>query len=388
MRQTAALFLDAYRELNHRRLFWITIVLSGLVVAAFAAIGNDEEGLTILHWSIPFPFVSTNFIPRADFYKFTFAQLGVGYWLAWIATIIGLVSTASIFPDFVDRGSIDLMLSKPIGRARLFFTKFLTGLLFAGLQVTVFTLASFLVIGLRGGDWEPWIFIAVPLVLVFYSYLFAVQAAIGLVTGSVIASVIGVFLFWFVISLVQTGDGITLAWRITNEITSERKVSRVERQESRVTVLSARLVDLRLAAEDGDAEAVDQLPELELELVDKEERLETIMLELADEIETLEQSRSINGWFHLVNTCLPKTNETIDLLSRLLEDHAGLMRPAAPADDTVRQFGEMVGRGEFQERFDAELDASHGPFWILGTSLGFEAVVLGFAVWRFRRRDF
>ncbi|MCP4796649.1 MAG: hypothetical protein GY885_10865, partial [Phycisphaeraceae bacterium] len=106
------------------------------------------------------------------------------------------------------------------------------------------------------------------------------------------------------------------------------------------------------------------------------------------EVETLEQSRSINGWFHLANTCLPKTNETIDLLSRLLEDHAGLMRPAVPADDTVRQFGEMVGRGEFQERFDAELDASHGPLWILGTSLGFEAMVLGFAVWRFRRRDF
>ena len=388
MRQTVALFVDAYRELNHRRLFWITLVLSGLVVAGFAAIGNDEEGLTVLHWSIPFPFVSTNFIPEADFYKFTFAQLGVGYWLAWIATIIGLVSTASIFPDFVDRGSIDLMLSKPIGRARLFFTKFLTGLMFAGLQVTVFTLASFLVIGLRGGDWEPWLFIAVPLVVVFYSYLFAVQATIGLVTGSVIASVIGVFLFWFVVSLVQTGDGYTLAWRITNEITAERKMVRVEKQEGRVMDTSARLVDLRLAADGGDTEATDQLPELELELVEKRERLDTITFELADELETLGLSQSINEWFHIANTCLPKTSETIDLLSRLLEDYAGLMRPAAPADDTVRQFGEMVGRGEFQERFDAELDASHGPFWILGTSLGFEALVLGFAVWRFRRRDF
>jgi hypothetical protein len=388
MRQTVALFVDAYRELNHRRLFWITLVLSGLVVAGFAAIGNDEEGLTVLHWSIPFPFVSTNFIPEADFYKFTFAQLGVGYWLAWIATIIGLVSTASIFPDFVDRGSIDLMLSKPIGRARLFFTKFLTGLMFAGLQVTVFTLASFLVIGLRGGDWEPWLFIAVPLVVVFYSYLFAVQATIGLVTGSVIASVIGVFLFWFVVSLVQTGDGITLAWRITNEITAERKMVRVEKQEGRVMDTSARLVDLRLAADGGDTEATDQLPELELELVEKRARLDTITFELADELETLGLSQSINEWFHIANTCLPKTSETIDLLSRLLEDYAGLMRPAAPADDTVRQFGEMVGRGEFEERFDAELDASHGPIWIIGTSLGFEALVLGFAVWRFRRRDF
>ncbi|MDG2021803.1 MAG: ABC transporter permease [Phycisphaerales bacterium] len=388
MRQTIAIFIDAYRELNHRRLFWITLVLSGLVVAAFAAIGNDEEGLTVLHWSIPFPFLSTNFIPQADFYKFTFAQLGVGYWLAWIATIIGLVSTASIFPDFVDRGSIDLMLSKPIGRARLFFTKFLTGLLFAGLQVTVFTVASFLVIGLRGGDWEPWLFIAIPLVLVFYSYLFAVQAAIGLITGSVIASVIGVFLFWFVVSLVQIGDGVTLAWRVTNEITSERKITRLEKQESRIADLTASLVDVRLAADGGDAEAAGRIPELELELVEKKGRLDTSTLDLADEIQTLELSRSINGWFHVANTCLPKTDETIDLLERILEDQAGLMRPAVPSDDTVRQFGEMVGRGEFEERYDEELDNSHGPIWILGTSLGFEAVVLGFAIWRFRRRDF
>jgi ABC-type transport system involved in multi-copper enzyme maturation permease subunit len=172
MRQTMAIFVDAYRELNHRRLFWITLMLSGIVVTAFAAMGNDKEGLTIFHWSIPFPFLSSNFIPTADFYKFIFAELGVGFWLGWIATIIALISTASIFPDFVDKGSIDLMLSKPIGRIRLFLTKFLTGLMFAGLQVTVFTLASFLVIGLRGGDWEPWLFIAIPLVLVFYSYPF------------------------------------------------------------------------------------------------------------------------------------------------------------------------------------------------------------------------
>ena len=96
MKQVNALFLDAYRELNHRKLFWITLVLNVLVVVAFAAIGNDSEGLTILHWSIPFPLVSTSFIPSADFYKFIFAQLGVGLWLGWIASIIALVSTASI----------------------------------------------------------------------------------------------------------------------------------------------------------------------------------------------------------------------------------------------------------------------------------------------------
>jgi hypothetical protein len=388
MRQTIAIFVDAYRELNHRRLFWITLMLSGVVVAAFAAIGNDEEGLTILHWSIPFPFLSTNFIPQADFYKFTFAELGVGYWLAWIATIIALISTASIFPDFVDRGSIDLMLSKPIGRVRLFFTKFLTGLMFAGLQVTVFTLAAFMVIGIRGGDWEPWLFVAIPLVLVFYSYLFSMQAVVGLLTGSVIASIISVFLFWFLIFLVQTGDGATLAWRVTNEITVERQVSRVEQQEERIAGLTDIVMATSIVAEKGDEGAIAELFELQSELAMKQGRLEVSRIEVEDELETLELSRSINGWFHLANTVLPKTSETISLLQRLLEKHAGLVTPVPDDDDMAMRFGEMVGRRDFEERFNAELDESHGATWILGTSLGFEALILGFGVWRFRRRDF
>ena len=31
MTQTMAIFLDAYRELNSRKLFWITLILSGVV---------------------------------------------------------------------------------------------------------------------------------------------------------------------------------------------------------------------------------------------------------------------------------------------------------------------------------------------------------------------
>jgi hypothetical protein len=57
-------------------------------------------------------------------------------------------------------------------------------------------------------------------------------------------------------------------------------------------------------------------------------------------------------------------------------------------DDNVRMFGAMVGEREFGERFGAALDETHSYTWIIGTSLGFEALVLGFGVWRFGRRDF
>ena len=34
------------------------------------------------------------------------------------------------------------------------------------------------------------------------------------------------------------------------------------------------------------------------------------------------------------------------------------------------------------------IDESHSYTWVLGTSLGFEAIVLGFGLWRFTRRDY
>src|SRR5205085_9269224 len=104
-----------------------------------------------------------------------FSELGVGIWLTFAALILAIVSTASLFPDLITGGAIDLYLSKPISRLRLILTKYATGLLFVALQVLVFCAASFLVIGLRGGVWEPRLFLAVPIVLCFFSYLFCIS---------------------------------------------------------------------------------------------------------------------------------------------------------------------------------------------------------------------
>ena len=143
--QTKALFLDAYRDLNARKLFWIVLILNVLVVAGFAALGVSGNRISIFAWQIP------QEIPFAQFvYKWIFTYVIVGQWLTWIATILALISTASIFPDFMAGGAIDLYLSKPIGRLRLFLTKYVAGLLFVPLQVTVFTIGSFFVLGWRG----------------------------------------------------------------------------------------------------------------------------------------------------------------------------------------------------------------------------------------------
>jgi hypothetical protein len=354
MTQTLALFLDAYRDLNSRKLFWLTLAVSGLVVVVVGAVGIDEQGFSVFGVTFKNGVVNTLFFPRELFYKIIFSNLGVKFWLSWLATILALVSTASMIPDLVASGSIDMMLSKPISRARLFLTRWATGLLFVALQAAVFTTASFLVIGIRGGAWEPSLFLAVPVLVIFFSYLFCVCALVGLVTRSTIASLIITLIFWVLIFCVQQGENFVNVGRIATRLES----AGLER------AIAARTA----ANPDADVAA------------------------LRDELDATREAQG--RWeafywpFYGLSTCLPKTTETTSWLERRLVEYARLQPPATD-EDQFRMFGsKYVKRKDFERELREDTDARKGAAWVIGTSLGFEAVVLALCVWLFRRRDF
>ncbi|HEV8293146.1 MAG TPA: hypothetical protein VGP94_14520, partial [Tepidisphaeraceae bacterium] len=189
--QTLAIFADAYRELNAKKLFWIVLSLSGFAMLAFAGFKADDQalyyfGFKFPNWGIP---------PRA-MYKSIFTGFVIGMWLTWAATIIALMSTASIFPDLISGGSIDLFLSKPISRIRLFFTKYFSGLLFVILQVSVVCTMGYFALGIRAGSWNVKIFWGIPIVVCFFSYLFSICVLLGVVTRSAFAALPLTVLFW------------------------------------------------------------------------------------------------------------------------------------------------------------------------------------------------
>ena len=357
MTQTLALFYAAYRELNARKLFWITLIISGLLVGAFAVVGINEKGLTILWWEFQIPGFNSTIIAPGTFYKLLFTGLGVGFWLSWLATILALVSTASIVPDMVSGGSIDILLSKPIGRARLFLTRYATALLFVTIQVSVFTVASFVVIGLRGDVWEPWVLIAIPLVVVFFSYLYCVCALVGVLTRSTIASLLITILFWLLIFGVGSAEGVTLLGKTSSQM-----------------VLEYAQEDYEVAEEQGDPTMIEPA---EVQLTEAKANHDTWV--------------TAHTWFYWAKIILPKTDETIGLLERVLRKYAGMDSFGAPDENETRRVfgggGSRVNMRELGDRLQEVIDA-RSIWWIVGTSLLFEAFILGFACWRFSRRDF
>ena len=356
--QTWAIFVEAYRELSNRKLFWITLIISGFVALAFAAVGITEKGITILHWEFDAP-LNTTRMSAAAFYKLMFVQLGINLWLAWAATILALVSTASIFPDFLSGGAVDLWLSKPISRFRLFLTKYATGLLFVTLQVTVFTLACFLVLGLRGGVWAPGIFLAVPLVLCFFSYLFAFCVLFAVLTRSTIASLLLTLLVWFGLFLVNATESSLMGIATMPQIQVEQAQRRIEAQRSRPNP--------------------------------NEERIQ----QLEEQVRRGTEARDRMLWWHVwsvrIKTVLPKTAETVELLERRLvalsDLGGGDDEDEEMIEDTPFGTGDPISSRELQRRVMEER-RERSVWWILGTSLLFEAGVVGLAALLFSRRDF
>ncbi len=393
MRQTLALFVDAYRELNAKKMFWLVMILSGLVVAVFAAVGINERGIQILFWTLDTEFLSTKAMTKEFFYKqVLFVGLGIGFWLTWVAAILALVSTSGMIPDFVSGGAIELTLSKPIGRARLFLTKYVTGLVFVALQVAVFSVACVLVFGLRANYWEPRILLAIPIVVLFYSYLYSVCALVGLLSRSALTALLVTVLFWFVVFLFNAADAGLLSEKLRHEQMAIQRETRVEAIDTQIGLLKDRQAN---ETTDDGRDAM-------------QGRIDRRVGDRDQEAEKAASARNaMNAWgawhhrVYMAKTILPKTGETTSLLGRYLISAEEEQEHLEAAQDLVEDRDQPDEREPDEvppvNRRDAERDSAQDMqtefrerslWWIIGTSLIFEFVVLGIATFIFARRDF
>ncbi len=397
LRQTCAIFLESYRELNARKLFWVVLAISGLVVVALGSVGISETGITLLGYEILPGTITTAQVPRDSFYKFLFVAVGVPIWLTWAATVLALVSTAGVIPDMLQAGAIDVVLSKPISRARLFVTKYLSALLFAGLQVVVFSVASFLVIGVRGESWEWKVFLAVPLVLCFFSYIYSVCALVGLLTRSTMTALLAAMGFWGLVFASHVTEQAFLAAKASTEIRVtgleadlKARTARLEGLEAEPTkpsgngVMGTIVGALRPAA-NPDAER---------------EALERARARLEKERGRLESRRQGHRIALAAKTALPKTSETMGILQRELlsmSELAAITQGGSNDEVIVHVNTDDEEEAEIVETFgdhrgtqDAVARTVRGrsALWIIGTSLLFEALIVGIAARVFSRRDF
>ncbi len=379
MRAVAAILLDAYRELSSRKIFWITLLLSLCLVIGYACIGFTETGMSFLFglYSIESEYFNIDSPLSGVLYRGLFVSFIVSIWLAWAATILALISTASIFPDLVARGSIDMMLSKPVSRLTILSAKYAAGLLFALLQVSIVCAGVFLAIGWRLGEWDGMIFVAIPIVVIFFSYLFCISAVMGIITRSAMTALLVAILFWFMLFSIQTTESMLLSFKLDSQVAMERQEEAAERTRA--------AIDAIMADEEAAENQATRLARLNVDLEIEEEAA-------AENRRAVEAIAPWHQRIEMLLTPLPKTGQTIGLLDRWLVREGDLGMQDIMAGNFRRdQDGNIVPRYEEENepmrRLTEKYD-SQSLWYVIGSSLLFQMFILGIGAWIFMRRDF
>lgn len=117
---------------------------------------------------------------------------------AGVTLIIAVVITAFFIPNLLRKGSVDLLISKPIGRSQLLVYKYIGGLIFIFLLSGVTISGVWLVMAARSGYWDPAFLLVIPAITFSFAILYAVSTVVAVFTRSAIASIIVTLGFMFV----------------------------------------------------------------------------------------------------------------------------------------------------------------------------------------------
>lgn len=112
---------------------------------------------------------------------------GIG---AGIAIALGIIITSFFIPNMLRKGSVDLMLAKPITRPMLLIYKYIGGLSFMFIFATAAVGSTWLVFGLRSGLWNPKFLLLIPVLTFGFGILYAMSTLMAVLTRSAIASLL------------------------------------------------------------------------------------------------------------------------------------------------------------------------------------------------------
>jgi ABC-type transport system involved in multi-copper enzyme maturation permease subunit len=120
----------------------------------------------------------------------------------WVTLIISVVLTAFFIPNMLRKGTVDLLIVKPIQRPVLLIYKYLGGLTFVFLNTTVAITGVWLALGLRSGIWANNFLFMIPTITFFFAILYAVSTFFSVISRSPIVAILVTcgawFMFWTV----------------------------------------------------------------------------------------------------------------------------------------------------------------------------------------------
>jgi ABC-type transport system involved in multi-copper enzyme maturation permease subunit len=146
-------------------------------------------------------------------------ESGFAGFLYVIGTFLAIFATAHLVPRLQEKGTVDLWLSRPVGRVRLLLSRYLAGLLLAGSNVVYLLGAMWLLVVWKTRLVHPRFFLAAAIILFAIAALMAFSFLVGTMTSSTAVSIMATFALFFLSAILVNHDRIAAA--LTHEWAGE-----------------------------------------------------------------------------------------------------------------------------------------------------------------------
>lgn len=207
--QTWALIVDSFRESLDRKIFWVMLLISIAVASAMFCLSFEPHRINVLFgtWTVETDLFTVGDSLRMDMLSSVIVEYITDLVLGSIGILLALIATAGFFPALMERGGIEVLLSKPLPRWKLMLGKYIGSLTFMAVQAAIFVLLTFLVAGFRWKVWLPRYFLVVPLMILMFSFLYSVSTLVAVYTRSTVAVILITIFAWVMFTGIQsTGD--------------------------------------------------------------------------------------------------------------------------------------------------------------------------------------
>jgi ABC-type transport system involved in multi-copper enzyme maturation permease subunit len=123
--------------------------------------------------------------------------------------ILAVIITAGFVPNMMRKGSIDLLLVKPISRPLLLLYKYLGGLLFVLFNAVVLVGSSWVIFGFTIGNWNTWYLASIGVLLFYFAVVYSFSVLIGVLTQSQLAAILLTLAFYLFLIILNMLYGWT-----------------------------------------------------------------------------------------------------------------------------------------------------------------------------------
>lgn len=186
-----------FREALSRKIFLtffvvstFTLIIFGLI---FATVGISEL----------VPVVSmngTNTLDNVNAELVKFFKMLIVVPLFGGGLFLSIFSVSSFIPNMLEKGSIDLILSKPISRSQIIWGKFIGGTAMVFVNVAYLVIGIWLLIGIKFGIWNIDILATIITITFGFMVLYSLIILVGILTRSSVLAMMLTYIIFFIFS--------------------------------------------------------------------------------------------------------------------------------------------------------------------------------------------